>query len=716
MKQPQHPLTTIFLLLLFVPFLQLSAQESLKVFVSAPTVMVSNVTGGTLETETFEGFGAVPDFTWAPLPAGYASTLGTYLQTAGQSYVKNDDQYGAGTGKYMSIRNGARVNLELVTPVQYFGFAWPAGDGQNTIRIKRNGQIIGEFMTVNVVALLPKNASNFITAIDGSSYSTFDYYGKPGTGQNNNEPYAYLHFVATPGLAFDEVEFAMGAGGEFENDNHSILSDGAPILQGDWVELIALFPPTAHDDSGSGLPGSAVTISVLDNDIEGSGTILPATVQIDGTAAAGDPLVVAGEGVWTVNTTTGEITFTPEVGFTGNPTPIKYFVRDNNNLASNLATVTVTYLVGPTAVNDFETTSVDLPVVIDVMANDLPGDGLLLPSTVAFVPGTEPDAITQGVFTVNPVDGMVTFSPAPGFTGVVTIGYEVCDDNGLCSNALITVEVIANIQNFFPAGGFGTLAFEDLWPAKGDYDFNDLVIDYQFEIITNMANNVDQVIGTFIIKAFGASFENGFGFQLVSTIDPTDIQVSGYSLTENFINIEPNGVESGQNAPTIIVFDNAFNQMAHPGLGIGVNTEQWAPYVTPDTLVITIDFTPGLYSFADLAISDFNPFLIVNKNRGVEVHLPDYPPTALADQSLFGLWDDASDAATGKYYKTANNLPWAIHIYEKFDYPIEKQDITWVHLKFAEWAISGGVMYPNWYQNIQGFRNNGLIYQTPTGN
>jgi LruC domain-containing protein len=713
MKQLKHPLTKIFLLLLFVASLQLSAQESLKVFVSAPTVMVSNVTGGTLETETFEDFVALPNFSWAPLPAGYASNLGTYLQTEGQSYVKNDDQYGAGTGKYMSIRNGARVNLELFSSVQYFGFAWPAGDGQNTIRIKRNGQVIGEFMTVNVVSLLPKNASNFITAIDGSSYSTFDYYGKPGTGQNNNEPYAYLHFVATPGLAFDEIEFAMGVGGEFENDNHSILSDGAPILQGDWVELIALFPPTAHDDSGSGLPGNAVTISVLDNDIEGTGTILPATVQIDGTATAGDPLVVVGEGVWTVNTTNGEITFTPELGFTGNPTPIKYFVRDNNGLASNLATVTVTYLVGPTAVNDFETTTVDLPVVIDVLENDIPGDGLLLPPTVAFVIGTEPDAITQGIFTVNPADGMVTFSPATGFTGVVTIGYEVCDDNGLCNNALITVEVIANIQNFFPAGGFGTLAFEDLWPALGDYDFNDLVIDYQFMIESNMDNFVDQLTATFTIQAFGASFENGFGFQLANPIDPAHLNVTGYSLTESYIGLNPNGTEAGQNLPTIIVFDNAFNEMQHPGMGIGVNTEQWAPYVSPETIVIEIVFEPNEVHFNDLDISNFNPFLIVNQNRAVEVHLAAYPPTDLADQSMFGMLDDATDPGTSTYYVTENNLPWAINLYEKFDWPVEKQDIIMVHLKFAEWAVSGGVLFPNWYQNISGYRNNGLIYTVP---
>jgi hypothetical protein len=32
---------------------------------------------------------------------------------------------------------------------------------------------------------------------------------------------------------------------------------------------------------------------------------------------------------------------------------------------------------------------------------------------------------------------------------------------------------------------YGTLAYEDLWPSKGDYDFNDLVVDYDFNIVKN---------------------------------------------------------------------------------------------------------------------------------------------------------------------------------------------------------------------------------------
>jgi len=382
---------------------------------------------------------------------------------------------------------------------------------------------------------------------------------------------------------------------------------------------------------------------------------------------------------------------------------------DNN---TSTVTTTITAPAGPTANNDNASTEVNTAVTITILDNDIAGDATLDPTSIIFIDGTQPNPTTEGVFTVDAA-GVVTFTPANDFVGTVTIDYKVCDANNFCATATITVEVMAGIFNNYPATGYGTLAFEDLWPAKGDYDFNDLVIDYKFEIITNFANKLESVKATFVIKAFGASYENGFGFQLTGPIDPADLTVTGYDLTENYITLSSNGTEAGQSKPTIIVYDNAYGQMEHPGIGIGVNTEPNAPYVQPKTLVVEISFPAGKYAFNDLDIANFNPFLLVNKDRGVEVHLPNYLPTDLANTALFGTDDDSSNPVENRYYKTDNNLPWAINIYETFAYPIEKQEIVWAHLKFAEWATSGGVLFPNWYQDISGYRNNSLIYTAP---
>ena len=79
-------------------------------------------------------------------------------------------------------------------------------------------------------------------------------------------------------------------------------------------------PPVADDDVLSGLDtGTAGVIDPLGNDADPDGTLDPTTVALTDPAATDtngdgfpDTLVVAGEGTWTVDPTTGEVTFTPE--------------------------------------------------------------------------------------------------------------------------------------------------------------------------------------------------------------------------------------------------------------------------------------------------------------------------------------------------------------------------------------------------------------------
>jgi LruC domain-containing protein len=397
-------------------------------------------------------------------------------------------------------------------------------------------------------------------------------------------------------------------------------------------------------------------------------------------------------------------------------------------------------LIGPTANNDSAATPKNSPVTIDVLANDVQGSGALVPSSVSFISGTEPNAATVGVFSINHVNGAVTFTPDTNYTGPATIYYQVCDVNSLCSSAKISVNVNSGsgcpgdqdcdgcpddvddypndptrcFNNPFPASGNGTLAFEDLWPSRGDYDFNDVVLDYHFTTVTNSSNKVVEIFGKFILKASGSFFHNGFGFQIPTNgVDPSTMTVTGYHLQHNLVTLNSHGLENGQSKPTIIVFDDFFDLMPWAGGGAGVNTDPGASYVTPDTILIHITFSSPLYLMSQTNIENFNPFIITDQRRGYEIHLPDYPPTNLADQSVFGTFEDRSNPSAGKYYKTENNLPWAINIYESFAYTKSGIDIIDAYNHFVDWASSGGTLYPDWYQDKPGYRNASNIYMHP---
>ena len=265
-------------------------------------------------------------------------------------------------------------------------------------------------------------------------------------------------------------------------------------------------------------------------------------------------------------------------------------------------------------------------------------------------------------------------------------------------------------NNFYPsANTVGSLGFEDQWPSKGDYDFNDMVIEYSFNPVTNAQNQVVEIKATFTTKAVGASFHNGFGIQLPISSGMVS-KVTGTDLRRSLVQIGSNGTELGQSKATIIVFDNAFDQLPWPGNGIGVNTMMGLPHVQPRTLNLVIKLTSPV-SPSVMGDPPYNPFIFINRTRGREVHLIDHEPTDLADKSLFKTKDDNSILPAGHYYKTVNHLPFAIDVIDPFDYVTEKTNITSGHLYFRSWALSNGNTYRDWYKPMPGYRNYAYIYK-----
>lgn len=137
-------------------------------------------------------------------------------------------------------------------------------------------------------------------------------------------------------------------------------SDGVIVVNVSGADVFSVNfginqPPTAAADvNNSGVLGQPLVTNVVGNDTDpNSGSIdatrvslvAPVGSTVNSTDAQGDitSVTVPGQGTWTVNPTTGTVTFTPISGFSGNPSPINYTVRDNASLTSNAASITVTY-------------------------------------------------------------------------------------------------------------------------------------------------------------------------------------------------------------------------------------------------------------------------------------------------------------------------------------------------------------------------------------
>lgn len=262
-------------------------------------------------------------------------------------------------------------------------------------------------------------------------------------------------------------------------------------------------------------------------------------------------------------------------------------------------------------------------------------------------------------------------------------------------------------NNYYPSkNNVGTLAFEDLWPNKGDYDFNDLVIDYNYNQITNAQNLIVEINAALTVKAIGASLRNPFAISFNTT--PDNIKsVTGQQLNKKIFELNTNGTEMKQAKAVIPVFDDPFNVLGYTGSI--VNTVVGGAYTAPKTINLKIELNNPV-SVSSFGTAPYNPFIIVGGERSKEVHLPGSAPTDLVDASLFGTGDDNTDLKSQKYYMSDKFLPWAINLPVQFAYPAEKQDITKAYLMFNNWANSRGYNYMDWYQDIKGYRDASKLF------
>ena len=133
--------------------------------------------------------------------------------------------------------------------------------------------------------------------------------------------------------------------------------------------------PDAVNDAASTAFNTPVEINVLGNDSDPDGNPLAVT-SIDGVAVNPGDTVDVGNGTVTV-LNNGQLSFTPDAGFTGDET-FSYHVSDGNG-GEDTANVTVNVgarpNTAPDAVDDTQSTPFNTPVQINVLGNDSDPDG-----------------------------------------------------------------------------------------------------------------------------------------------------------------------------------------------------------------------------------------------------------------------------------------------------------------------------------------------------
>jgi hypothetical protein len=196
------------------------------------------------------------------------------------------------------------------------------------------------------------------------------------------------------------------------------------------VNITVYAPPTANNVAETTNENVPLTVSAA--------SLLTAGAAADLNAGAVLNVTSVGHAVnGAVALTNGVVTFTPTTGYYG-PASYQYTVTDNFG-QSVTATANVTVYAPVTAANVSETTSENTPVSIaasTLLANAAdPNAGALLSLTSV--------ANNDGTGTVSLTNGVVTFTPTPGYHGPASYQYTVTDNFGQTTTATANITVYA---------------------------------------------------------------------------------------------------------------------------------------------------------------------------------------------------------------------------------------------------------------------------------
>ncbi|WP_372061815.1 LruC domain-containing protein [Vibrio sp. 10N.261.51.F12] len=294
------------------------------------------------------------------------------------------------------------------------------------------------------------------------------------------------------------------------------------------------------------------------------------------------------------------------------------------------------------------------------------------------------------------------------FSQQQTLSFDGGSTSGEVEDHALTVTGEGLSVRYYPdATGYTTVAYEDNWPYTADYDMNDVVVRYRItEILRDGAVIKSKIDG--YLGAVGASYHNGFALRFKG-VNRSDVDTTTTRQIHNGIQLADSGLEGISNEAIFIVSDDTSVYKVdgceyHRTLSSCAEKEDVQLNFT-----LHVNFLEGAETNSLMAMP-YDPFIYATEGyyhgagyfqpgRAWEVHLPNYEPTEQFDADLFaGIGVDVSDSSNGVYFKTSNNLPWALMINDEWEWPTERTDLVEAYPQFATYAESSGDQAQTWFE------------------
>jgi len=315
-----------------------------------------------------------------------------------------------------------------------------------------------------------------------------------------------------------------------------IVSDGHGAIANSSVSVNVLATndaPVAVDDNASTNEDTTVSINVLANDQDIDGDVLHITHAV---ASSGSVSI----------TENNNLIFTPESD-SSTSTLVTYTISDGNGGTATASVNISIFAINdiPELNDDITTTNEDIPLIIDVLANDSDRDNDTLSLTEAHVIGL------GGLVSINQ-NQTLTFVPSPDFNGEVLLSYSVTDQHGGTATGKVSISIK-------PINDKPVLLDHQVSTDQDiDIDIDALAGAYDIDDESLIINATSALYGASTIKSAG-----------MLTYKPTPT-FSGEDIITYIVTDEHGGTTSAQITVTV----NAVQKISSIELNWGIPTER----------------------------------------------------------------------------------------------------------------------------------------------
>lgn len=280
--------------------------------------------------------------------------------------------------------------------------------------------------------------------------------------------------------------------------------------------------------------------------------------------------------------------------------------------------------------------------------------------------------------------------------GNIAICFEDFKDDENFTDVIFALKATPEIKNVPPVDEdlnttiekTGVYAFEDEWPEAGDYDMNDVLVQYTYKKVFNIYNEI--LNESFSFKTlFNKStvFNNGLGISLKNAGNVNSVDSIKKENEEEFS--LATGADKFVHESNVILFTDNVKTNKNAEYKVTYKYGEESSNKKQETVVDAFIYSPS-----------------TNGTRK-EIHSPMQLPTSKADYSFFGQKDDRSIPDKGIYYVSDkdNIYPFAFYLsnanlndieaLKDFD-KNEKTAISELYPSFIDWAKNG--TNADWYK------------------